>query len=211
MGMYRWILRAALAALVTALAVSNALAQTRAEGKTVNEGDQRFQSIGGSDGTSWRVLKTDPSGVLRATEEYPREYQTTNTTIASGSPIHTGYAQVGVSAMFYPWLIASLRVQLAQSNAGGSADTTHLYLMGSDDNVTYFPLVKTGANSKQVVTQDTVRFDFPGAANTTRNWIIRLDDIPYPGRYLGVFAKADSTAASARTITATISLYGRQF
>jgi hypothetical protein len=163
--------------------------------------------IGGWDGTAWRSLSLTSDGVVRVREEFPSEEQA-DRFIAAGNPVgvHTGLKQIGLGWAVSPF--GDRLVKLRRVATGGAAvNPLFVYLFGSDDDVTYTPLAPANAwvAGAQALTDtvqvDTLRAVFPSSPATAEFRITLPAATVYPGRYLAIYAKRDSTASSAQTLT----------
>lgn len=149
----------------------------------------------------------DPNKILRITEEYPQQLQNVNQLAATfdsttGAQLTTGLKKIGVGVTFAPYGWSSLVVQRSAIRQG--ATSVRIYLFGSDDDVTYYPVIgsdciKTNAVSAagDSSTCDTVHFVIPNTAAAAR-WKVTIDaNKVYPGRYLALYAVRDSFAGSS--------------
>jgi hypothetical protein len=161
--------------------------------------------IGGWDGSTWRSIMTDPSGILRTTEEYPITTQRGEFAAGTLVPLHTGLKAVGNGWSASPYGNRILRVTRA-ATGGAAVDRLYLYLFTSDDNVTFRPLFRslnaaaTAAGSlADTAAVDTVQISIPSSPATFDAYY----QIPdwYLGDYVQIWAKRDSTASTAQTLT----------
>jgi len=159
------------------------------------------------------TLVTDANSILRVTEEYPAQYQTDRTTLCTNDTVRIGLKYMG---FWYcaPWGQRTLYVSRAEGGSG--VDLCYLYLYGSDDNLTYYPILQDAAWSDGVTAGaadtllcDTLRVSLPMGFNAAK---FTLPGSLYPGRYLSIFAKRDSSTGSASVRnfqTLTITAEGR--
>ena len=204
---------AALAALLVALSPLVAVAAEHKDGATVT-GSAYGQPGAGFTGSTFKVLRSDASGILRTTEEYPEQLQndrfvasdTTNTVINGVlRPLGLGWSV----SPFGSRTVLLTRVQK------GTANTLKLYLFGSDDNVNYFPILSqdvwsyTNNDSTKIDTlMATIPTQFSGS-NSVRQFKIVLPEAVYPGRYLQIWATRTDSAYASNAMHLGLTYEGR--
>jgi hypothetical protein len=199
-----------LAAILVALLV---LAPPRSALSDVNDGDTPSNGkpdagkVGaGWDGTTHRVLRTDPNGILRTAEEYPNVLQSAAFTAAVSENVHVGLKQIGNGWSVSPYGDRVVRIRRTATGTNG-INPCYLYLFSSDNNVNFTPLVPstawtTTANDTNKV--DTLMVSLPAVASgTTIESRFALPQGDYPGRYLAIWARRDSANGTAQTLTIT--------
>jgi hypothetical protein len=199
-------LRSLAAALAAVLVLVSPLSADVNDGQTPSDGRSDAGKLGaGWDGASHRVFRSDPSGILRTTEEYPITTQRGEFTAGTLIPLHTGLKAVGNGWSASPYGNRILRVTRA-ATGGAAVDRLYLYLFTSDDNVTFRPLFRslnaaaTAAGSlADTAAVDTVQISIPSSPATFDAYY----QIPdwYLGDYVQIWAKRDSTASTAQTLT----------
>jgi hypothetical protein len=194
---------------VVALAVvaAFALAQQVRDGSTTPTPAISYWPMGGTDGTTNRVIKLDSNGILRTTEEYPYQYQTETAVICGAKPVTRGLKFMG---FWYcaPFGQRTLTVTRTIPAATTNVDCVELYLFGGDDNLTFYPVIQsaawsdgTTAGAADSLLVDTLRVSLPSRATTVK---LTLPDDVYVGRYLAIYAIRDSSAVlSAQNIAIT--------
>lgn len=162
--------------------------------------------IGGSDGSVARQAMFDPNGILRVTEEYPYQLQTDVFVAASFSTpvsVTTGLKQIGNSWTAFPYGDRTVRILRTTAAGSGNVPTIRCYLYGSDDNVNFYPLAKASAwgngTFSDTLNADTLTLIIPSGIATQNTYDMKYT-IPssdmYPGRYIAVYARRDSTTNS---------------
>jgi hypothetical protein len=161
--------------------------------------------IGGWDGAAWRAVGVDPSGILRMTEEYPITTQRGEFAAGTLIPLHTGLKAVGNGWSASPYGNRILRVTRA-ATGGAAVDRLYLYLFSSDDNTTFRPLLRSlnaattaYASLADTAAVDTVQISIPSTPATLDIYYQIPDG--YMGDYVQIWAKRDSTASTAQTLT----------
>lgn len=169
---------------------------------------QQAQPIGAFDGSSQRALRSDASGILRITEEYPMTTATANPfTAANAVPVTTTLTQIGNGWSAYPYGNRSLYVKRT-ATGGSTVDPLYLYLYASDDNVSFYPVCNPGAFSATFVTGtdttkvDTVMVQIPSKGPTFEQvFSFPIETYGYMGKYLAIFGKRDSGASTVQNLT----------
>lgn len=234
-------LRSIIFAVAVALTVVGAvaLAQQVRDGSTTPTPAISYWPMGGTDGTTNRVVKLDPNGILRITEEYPAEYQTQTVPLwgdTAGLVINHAIRNLGISWTDYPFSRRCVQVTI---HASTPAVNTYLLLYGSDDNALFYPVIdkrnRYGLNRQAVLGIGTAAnfatawLDGAAAARDTSDvgyvgWVIdsamlstatqttlrfNIPDDVYIGRYGALYIRSDSTAASAHGEVDNAQYYGR--
>ena len=202
-----------LALIALVAGASYVIAQQSRDGGTTPTSGLSYWPMGGTDGTSNRVVKLDPNGILRTTEEYPPQYQTETAVICSVKPVTRGLKYMG---FWYcaPFGQRTIVVTRTPAAAATNVDAVMLYLFGGDDNLTFYPIIQgaawsdgTAAGAADSLLVDTLRVTLPSRATKVK---LTMPDNVYPGRYLAIYAIRDSSAVlSAQTVTITAE--GRMF
>ena len=174
------------------------------DGSTPANGKPSSGQVGATwDGSRHHVLKSDASGIVRVTEEYP--YQLQNDAFPAADTTNMVIANV-LRPLGLGWSVSpfgSRTVSVTRVNAGAPR-TVKLYLFGSDDNVTYYPIISQAAWS--YTNNDTAKFDtlmvtIPPtwqASSTVKQFKLTLPEIDYPGRYLQMWgASFDSVSVGS--------------
>jgi len=190
-------------ALFLALAItSTAVYADEKRDGTVQDATPSVDLIGATDGSSNRALKSDPSGILRMTEEYPVEYQVQRQSMAAGFRVAAGSLTaptiypLGNSVAVYPFHHKGIFFDRETGAMG-----VHLYIFSSYDDIDFNPASSTAGWGKNDpgATPDTL-YTYIGP--TQSSIFIPLPDL-YIGRYIGLFGFADSTADSSSVISLT--------
>ena len=156
--------------------------------------------VGGVDGSSNRAFKTDPSGILRSTEEYPVEYQVQRQSLVTGFRVAAGSITapiiypLGNSVVVYPFHHKGIFFDRETGSMG-----VHLYIFSSYDDVDFNPVSTTSGWGGQGSAVDTLHTYIDATASSI---FIPLPDA-YVGRYIALFGFADSTADSSAVISLT--------
>lgn len=187
-------LRSILFAVAVALAVLGtvAVAQQVRDGSTSPTNGLSYWPMGGSDGTSNRVVKLDPNGILRVTEEYPGEYQTQAQNVHSDSSIQVHHALRAFNTSWtdYPFARRCLEVGIKEPTA--TPQVMYLLLYGSNDNVNFYPVVaksrRWGLNSRVATMSSAGAVAYFGAATVSGDSV--TTSVPYVGA-----ARADTADA----------------
>lgn len=221
MKLFRSRILAAVAALLLMVAPLVGFAGEVNEGQTPGNGKPYSGDLGaGWDGSSHRVLRSDASGILRMTEEYPAQLQnerflacdTTLTRVINGV-----LRPVGLAWSVSPFGSRSVLVTRVQK---GTPNTLKLYLFGSDDNVNFYPLISQAAwttasapaghgDSTKV---DTIGVTIPtlfAGPNTVRQFKIALPEAEYAGRYLQIWATRTDSAYASNSMPIGLEYEGR--
>lgn len=161
-----------------------------------------------------RVGIYDASKVLRTTEEYPYQLQNDmypaadTTTVVFNGVIRP----VGLAWSVSPFGARNVLVTLSRN---GVATRLKLYLYGSDDGTTFFPVMAqtgvwtiTDSDSNKADTLQAVigTQQFPGAnggSNTVRQFKLPLPEDVYYGRYVQIWAARFDSAFTAAQGQAT--------
>lgn len=163
-------------------------------------------------------LKVDADGNLKITDETPYQLQNDLFIGASdtlGVAVTTGLKQIGLGWSVSPFGDRVIRIK--RKFAGTSLDPCYLFIYGSDDNVTYYPVIGSGAwvASGQAGADTTkvkpYRLILPAVGSGTAGTLFYKLTLPsdvYPGRYLAIFANRDSVTGSTSQ-TLSISYEGR--
>ena len=195
-----------LAALVVLLAPLVAVAADVRDGSIPANGLPMSGQLGGTwNGSAHKVLRSDASGILRVTEEYP--YHLQNDAFPAADTTNTVIFKVirplGLGWSVSPFGARTVTVTKVQK---GPPCAVKFYLFGSDDNVNYFPIIKSDAWSyldTDSAKIDTLTLTIPASfqsANTVRQFKLALPEDVYPGRYVQIWAqRTDSAFASNAT------------
>lgn len=172
-------------------------------------GGNYWYGVGYWNGTTWIPGKSDPNGILRTTEEYPPQLQV-ETQANAAIAVTTGLKQIGDGWSCAPFKERVLRIRRA-STGGTGASFIHLYLFGSHDDVNYYPVSPVTAWKIDLAPGDTTAVDtlglsIPAGRNTSGVYEFKVT-LPsqdfYPGAYMAIWARRDSSASSAATLTLT--------
>lgn len=190
------------------LAAATAFGQQSGDGYIPPNGKpSSFTPGGGWSGSAMKAFRTDPNGILRTTEEYPLTEQKTSVSNAAAS-IYTGLKAIGNGIPISPY--GNRVVLLTRTSTGtNGSDPTFVYLYGSDDDVTYKPIMTyptTGPWTSTGAYADTASVDslcivlgsnlrFSGGYFVLPDW--------YLGHYVQVWARRDSSSGTAQTLAAT--------
>lgn len=207
--MKRLTLVLALVALVAG--ASYVVAQQVRDGSTSPTPGLSYWPMGGTDGSTNRVARLDPNGILKVTEEYPAQYQTDRTTLCVSEAVTRGLKFLG---FWYCGPFAQRSLVVTRTGSGTAVDRLYLYLYGSDDNITYYPVMQDPAWSNDGVANapadtalcDTMRVTVPARMTTAK---FTFPQHIYPGRYLAIYAVRESTSGTGQTVTITAE--GRMF
>ena len=179
------------------------LAQQSRDGGTTPTSGLSYWPMGGTDSTSNRVVKLDPNGILRTTEEYPYQYQTDRTSICTGDSVYLGLMYHG-SWYVAPFGMRSIIVNRTFKAGGTACDPVRVYIFGSDDAANFYPVMfappsiaYTGDN-RDTAYYDTLKF-FVGSQKN--NLKFTLPSNVYTGRYVGIYTRRDSTGVSSVSIS----------
>lgn len=156
-------------------------------------------------GSAHKVLRSDASGILRTTEEYP--YHLQNDAFPASDTTNTVIFRVirplGLGWSVSPFGARTVTVTKVQK---GPPCAVKFYLFGSDDNVNYYPIIKSDAWSyldTDSAKIDTLTLTIPASfqsQNSVRTFKLTLPEEVYPGRYLQIWAqRTDSAFASNAT------------
>lgn len=171
-------------------------------------------AVSGYSGSAIKNLRTDADGILRATEEYPPQLQNDRFPAATNVKLTTGLKQLGLGWSVSPFGDRSVTLTRYCGTTGSSKmDVVRLYLYGSDDDQTYYPIspatVWTAANTGDSTKVDTLMAIIPSTGGTSRFWRGKFA-LPsadyYPGRYLALFGARDSTSGSAPPDSVVLSI-----
>jgi hypothetical protein len=118
---------------------------------------------------------------------------------------------IGTSTSVSPYGYRALRIRRVTTGAS-SVPVVNLYLYGSHDDVTFFPLITkemwvggpNGTGFADTAKVDTVRAQIPtaGTGGVSEFKVTMPEDL-YPGRYLAVYATAESVATHSTVLTVT--------
>lgn len=203
--MNRTVRRVLALALIAVLLPVHAFSKETENGEIPPTGIARpGEQINGWDGTAHRALKSDPSGILRTTEEYPFQLQNEVFVAASAVAVTTGLKQIGNGWSVSPFGDRVVRIRRV-ATGGNAVGSIHLHLFGSDDNVNFYPLGSAAAWRTGVLADsafvDTLTAMVPQGNATLEMKLTLPSDIVYPGRYLAVWAQRDSVSGSAQALT----------
>lgn len=171
-----------------------------------------------SNGTTSVPGKVDADGNLRVTDETPYQLQNDLFIGASdtlGVAVTTGLKQIGLGWSVSPF--GDRVVRIKRKFAGTVLDPCYLFIYGSDDNVTYYPVIGSNAwvASGQAAADTTkvkpYRLVLPAVGSGTAGTLFYKLTLPsdvYPGRYLAIFAYRDSISGSTSQ-TLSVSYEGR--
>lgn len=193
----RTIAFSAVVALVVVGAV--AFAQQSRDGSTTPTGGISFWPFGGTDGTYNRALRTDAQGILRVTEEYPNQFQT------SAAPLMASVAcanKTQVNSSTYDACSIYGRKWLRIQVATVIRDTTTIDKgqgplvirpEGSNDGVNFYPIMRVFHVQAAVLDStfcDTLQYNLWSSNNSSLNAWYPLYDTqsgqPFPWRYLRI-------------------------
>lgn len=201
---------AALSALV--VLVSPVFAAEWKDGHTPANGvASGSQPIGAWDGASHRALRSDASGILRTTEEYPITTATSVYPAATLVPLNNAaMTQLGNGWSAYPYGFRSVYIKRTCAS-GTSAPPAYLYLYSSDDNINFYPVFGQNAFSSPTAAADTSKADtlmvtLPQATATYEGVFPLPESYGYLGKYLALFARREGAIVQ----TFTVIWFGRQ-
>lgn len=197
-------LAAVAASLVLVFSPVLALAGPVLDGSIPANGKPSDGSLGATwDGSTHHVLRSDASGILRTTEEYP--YQLQNDRFIACDTTLTKVNYRVIRPLGLGWSVSPFgsRTVLVTKVQKGTPNALKLYLFGSDDNVNYYPIIAPGAWSyvdTDSAKIDTLTLTIPASfqsANTVRQFKLPLPEDAYAGRYVQIWAqRTDSLYAS---------------
>ena len=188
--------------VVVALALMSpvAIADEKRDGST-QDNTPSVDLIGGVDGSSNRALMTDPSGILRTTEEYPVEYQVLRQSMATGFRVSSGSIAtpiiypLGNSVAAYPFHHKGIWIDRESGVLG-----VHLFIYSSYDDIIFRPASSSaGWGAADTTPPDTLQTFLAASMNSI---FVPIPDL-YLGRFIGLFGFADSTADSSAVISLT--------
>jgi hypothetical protein len=154
--------------------------------------------MGGDDGSNMRSVKTDANGILKIRDEYPNNYQAIAPTLGTGSAAGVSvdiYRQLGNSFTIHPYGKSAIYI-----NRVGATGSFMLYVMGSEDNINFYPVGSTSTWDGSA--QDTLK-----TTVETQTLIIPLPQDVYFGRYCALWAT--ETVDMVADSTMTIAHWGR--
>jgi len=198
------------------------------DGQTPANGQPQAGDVGaGWDGSTHRVFRMDPSGILRTTEEYPQSSQFATTTVASLQQVfwcrYTSLQPLGTAYTAYPYgqKIISFTTRRQPLATPSSA---LIYVFTSEDGADWKPVMisKSGATAGHwadygdSTTQDQLKCHLPlrGSAASSGLWKFSYT-IPsniYLGRYNLLFAtKSDTTSGQVDSVLVSAAWAGREY
>ena len=211
-GSTNTLVAALLASFIVLLAPSmyNAVAGEIVDGSVPANGLPQAGDVGATwNGSTHKVLRSDASGILRVTEEYPYQLQTEVYVAGTNIPVHQGLKQLGNGWAVHP--NGDRVVKLRRTTTGGTGSgVVRLFLYGSDDNVNFYPLMPASVWSAANAIGDSTRTDTlsclipsAGTAGVAEFKITLPSSDVYPGRYLSLWGWRDSSASSVTTLSIT--------
>ncbi len=187
-------------------------AQQSNDGTTpVNGLPPSFWPMGGWDGATNRIAKSDPNGILRITEEYPITTQIETPTVGTVVAITTGLKAIGNGYGIWPFGRRTFHIERA-ATGGAAVNPCYIYFFGSNDNVTFVPFmlpIGTAATPlpfealaawQDTAKTDTVMIMLPSSpATLVRDYAFPTGiDLP---PYIQPWSRRDSTASTVMTLT----------
>lgn len=177
---------------------------------------KQITPIGGSNGSTVMVLRTDADGNLRVVETKPANWQTEQFTVAADTTrvqITAGFKNLGNA-----WACSRFRYRLLTiyhvNGASGTpslADSLTIGFQGSDDGVTYRDIDQVVPGAYGIVRRFQIKAGLTTAATSGRTLLtFSIPEEVYMRRFVSVYIKRDSTAASTALPSVGVSWEGRE-
>lgn len=167
------------------------------------------------DGTRYVPGRIGATGAQQTTEMFPSQLQV-ETQAEAAIPITTGLKQIGNGWAVAPFGERVVRIRRVMTS-GILGSNVYIYLFGSHNDVDYFPVYPITAWKVNLAPTDTTLADTLGVALPAGNNIAGVSEFKltlptgdfYPGAYLSIWARRDSSVATVTAATLTLTYEGR--